>query len=105
MYPIPDKHNANTHAHMVHTTRRAQVLGQDVSDFIPSKHEGRGLTSQERVFIRSTPKPIEMCQTFSDSLIGGENSYNMFLKQDPNKAVVFNNFKNLSRDLTKAFLR
>ena len=46
-----------------------------------------------------------MCQTFSDSLIGGENSYNMFLKQDPNKAAVFNNFKNLNRDLTKAFLR
>ena len=63
------------------------------------------LTRPERVFQRSNPKPLETTTTFPDSLINSENNFDTFLAKDRQKALVFRNFKNLNRELTKAYLR
>jgi hypothetical protein len=83
----------------MHTTRRAQVLGQKVFE------QTQGMLPAEKVFLRTTPKPIETSQTFPDSIMNGQNKYETFLDKDPHRLKIFKNFKNLSRDLTKAFLR
>ena len=63
------------------------------------------LTKQERVFQLSNPKPIETTTTFPDSLLNSENKFETFLSKDEQKAMVLKNFKNINRDLTKAYLR
>lgn len=87
LYPLPDKHLANTTIDRIHTTRRAQVLSQDVAEEFatPSKHGKKieGVTKPERVFLRSNPKPIETSTTFPEQLIGSYNSFDMYLKHDP----------------------
>jgi hypothetical protein len=55
--------------------------------------------------LRSNPKPLETTTTFPDSLINSENNYDMFLDRDAEKLLVFKNFKNLNRKLTKAYMR
>lgn len=109
LYPLPDKHLANTSLDRIHTTRRAQVLSQDVTEeFASPPKKGRkieGITKPERVFLRSNPKPIETTTTFPEQLIGSNNNYDLFLGRDPQKATVFKNFRNYNRDLTKAYLR
>lgn len=91
----------------IHTTRRAQVLSQDVADEAEQKRSSRveNITKPERVFVRSNPKPMETSTTFPEQLINSNNSYDLFLDRDPQKAVVFKNFRNYNRDLTKAYLR
>lgn len=65
----------------------------------------KGLLPPEKVFLRTSPKPIETSQTFPDSIMNGQNKFDTFLDKDPHRLKIFKNFKNLSRDLTKAFLR
>ena len=109
LFPLPDKHLANVSLDRMHTTRRAQVLAQDVAEHAADKTEKRrtvdGMTKPEKVFQRTNPKPIETTTTFPESLINSDNSFDMFLGQDPQKLLVFKNFRNLNRDLTKAYLR
>jgi hypothetical protein len=38
-------------------------------------------------------------------LINSENNFDLFLERDQQKALVFKNFKNVNRELTKAYLR
>ena len=85
LFPIPDKHLANTSLDRIHTTRRAQVLSQNIAEeFIPNKSNGPA-PMLERVFQRSNPKPIEMTTTFPEQLINSDNSYDLFLKHDPKR--------------------
>lgn len=109
LFPLPDKHLANVSLDRMHTTRRAQVLAQDVAEHAADKNEQRRtvecLTKPEKVFQLTSPKPIETTTTFPESLINSDNSFDMFLGQDPQKLLVFKNFRNLNRDLTKAYLR
>ena len=69
----------------IHTTRRAQVLSQDVAEEAESKHPRRveNITKAERVFLRSNPKPIETTTVFPEQLINSNNSYDLFLERDP----------------------
>ena len=87
LYPLPDKHLANTSLDRIHTTRRAQVLSQDVTEEFasPSKPSRKvdGITKPERVFLRSNPKPIETSTTFPEQLLGSNNTYDLFLQRDP----------------------
>ena len=107
LYPLPDKHLANTSLDRVHTTRRAQVLSQAVNEQVESVDNSKasGLVIQERVFLRTNPKPLETSTTFPDSLINSENNFHLFCKADQRKAIVFQNYKQMNRDLTKAYLR
>ena len=109
LYPIPDKHLINTSLDCIHTTRRAQVLSQKVEEKLSPDEvalvKSHILTRPERVFQRSNPKPLETTTTFPDSLINSENNFDTFLAKDRQKALVFRNFKNLNRELTKAYLR
>lgn len=50
---MPDKHLSNNTHDQMHTTRRAQVLGQKVFE------QTEGMLPAEKVFLRTTPKPIE----------------------------------------------
>lgn len=59
----------------------------------------------EKVFLTTSPKPIETSQTFPESVMNGTNKFDTFLDKDPHRLKIFKNYKNLSRDLTKAFLR
>ena len=83
------------------------MLSQEVMEDSVNKdyEEAKQAIKQERVFLRSSPKPIETSTTFPDSLINSENCFDMFLSRDIQKALVFRNFKKLNRDLTKAYLR
>jgi hypothetical protein len=63
------------------------------------------LTKPERVFQLTNPRPIETSTTFPDSLINSENNFATFLDRDEQKAMVLKNYKNINRDLTKAYLR
>lgn len=121
LYPLPDKHLANVSLDRIHTTRRAQVLAQKVEELVlpQTSNEGagaategatknkeiEGVTRQERVFLRSNPKPLETTTTFPEQLINSNNTFDLFLSADPQKALVFKHFRNFSRDLTKAYLR
>ena len=53
----------------------------------------------------TSPKPIETSTTFPESLINSDNNWETFLKNDRQKSMVLSNFKNINRDLTKAYLR
>ena len=53
LYPVPDKHLSNNTHDQMHTTRRAQVLGQNVNE------QTEGMLPAEKVFLRTSPKPIE----------------------------------------------
>jgi len=109
MYPDPDKHLINLTRDRVHTTRRAQVLGQDVLE--RQKIDGnenptlKNLTKLEKVFISTNPKPLETNTTFPEQLLNSENNINLFLKDDRFKAQILRNFKRLNRDLIRAYLR
>ena len=106
LYPIPDKHLANTSLDRIHTTRRAQVLNQNVAENPEQILSADSLMpAQERVFIRTSPRPIETTTTFPYHLINSENTFDTFLDKDQQKAKVFRNYKKMSRDLTKAYLR
>ena len=78
LFPLPDKHLANVSLDRIHTTRRAQVLAQDVAEPAAEKPEKRraveGLTKPEKVFQRTNPRPIETTTTFPESLINSDNS-------------------------------
>mmetsp|Transcript_36536 Transcript_36536/g.56096 ORF Transcript_36536/g.56096 Transcript_36536/m.56096 type:complete len:87 (-) Transcript_36536:18-278(-) len=78
LFPIPDKHMVNVSHDRVHTTRRAQVLNQNVIEDLEPTEELSQM-KQERVFLRTSPKPIETSTTFPDSLINSENSFELFL--------------------------
>ena len=57
--------------------------------------------SQEKVFLCTNRKPVETSTTFGNQMIGSQNNYDTFLRnQDTTKLEVFRNFKHLSRDLT-----
>lgn len=108
LYPLPDKHLANVSLDRIHTTRRAQVLKQEVAETALQEKKAKqidGVTKPERVFLRSNPKPLETTTTFPEQLIGSNNNFDLFLDADPQKAMVFKHFRNFSRDLTKAYLR
>ena len=62
-------------------------------------------TQPEKVFIRSNPKPIETNMNFPDRILNSYNQWSTFLVKDPKKQIVFENFRKLNRDLTKAFNR
>lgn len=79
---------------------------QNVSEeWASNDQKVKGLLPPEKVFLRTSPKPIETSQTFPDSIMNGQNKFDTFLDKDPHRLKIFKNFKNLSRDLTKAFLR
>ena len=66
LFPIPDKHLANNNLDNVHTTRRTQVLNQNVNENESPDQRVKGLLPQEKVFLRTSPKPILTSQTSPD---------------------------------------
>ena len=112
---MPPKPSANVHPHVMHTTRRAEVLSQDVFDRgalakpLSPRHAYEHCRYQERVFQHTSRKPIETSVTLPHEFASGQNTLATFcLRNNPNeqsRRVVLENFKRLNRDLTRAFNR
>jgi len=60
-----------------------------------------------KVFLRSDPSPANIKATANARLINNNNRYSTFLKQgtEDYKVRVFENFKDMSRQMNKAYLR
>jgi hypothetical protein len=59
----------------------------------------------EKVFNCTSRKPIETTTSFPESHLNSKNSLSLFLASDQTKLKVLDNFKQLNRDLTQAFLQ
>ena len=59
-----------------------------------------------RAFLRSDPDPVNTKVTANARLINNANRYGTFLKSNEDyKVRVFDNFKDMSRQMNKAYLR
>jgi hypothetical protein len=60
-----------------------------------------------KIFIRSDPAPIDIKHTAHHRLINNKNNYQTFLSKEGEqyKVRVFENFKEMSRQMNKAYLR
>lgn len=60
-----------------------------------------------KIFLRSDPAPIDIKHTAHHRLINNKNNFKTFLSKDGEqyKVRVFENFKEMSRQMNKAYLR
>ena len=60
-----------------------------------------------KIFLRSDPAPVDSVKTGNSRLINNKNNFRTFIHKDNEnyKAKVFENFKDMSRQMNKAFLR